>query len=226
LYFDYSTLKEHNTYTIVKPVLTALSHIVYSTRCIGKENVPKTGKLIIACNHIGTPDPGFIVANCPRKVHYMAKSELFEKKPLSKLFTLMNAFPVVRCSADRKALRFALEILKQDWVLGIFPEGRRVRNSESFSPVDGLGGVGYLARLSGADVPPCCLYREPDGRVLRPKVVVIFGHVIKNSDLGFHGENRSAETKQAAKIIMDEIKFLWDEADRKRKAQAYENRNS
>ena len=82
-----------------------------------RQNVPKEGRLIIACNHIGTPDPGFIVANCPRRIHYMAKSELFQRKDLSKLFTLMNAFPVVRCSADRKALRYALEILGKDWAV-------------------------------------------------------------------------------------------------------------
>lgn len=219
MYFDYSILKQYNTYAFVKPVLKVLSHIVYSSRCIGRENVPLKGKLIIACNHIGTPDPAFIVANCPRKVHFMAKSELFEKKSMSELFTHMNAFPVVRCSADRKALRFALEILKQDWALGIFPEGRRVRNSESVSPVDGLSGVGYIARMSGADVLPCCLYRPPEGRKFRPEVVVIFGRVIKNSELGFKGEDKSKEVKNAAVIIMDEIKQLWDEAD-------YEAKNS
>lgn len=224
MYFDYSTLSEHRTYAFVKPVLKVLSHIVYSSECVGRENVPLKGKLIIACNHIGTPDPAFIVANCPRRIHYMAKSEIFSTRFFSKLFTLMNAFPVVRCTSDRKALRFALEVLKQDWALGIFPEGRRVRNSESVSPVDGLSGVGYLARLSGADVLPCCLYREPEGRSFRPKVVVIFGQVIKNSELGFAGENKSKEQKIAAEIIMDEIKALWYEADRK--AKAYENRNS
>ena len=215
MYFDYSSVSEHKTYILVKPVLKILSHIVYSSKCIGRENVPKEGKLIIACNHIGTPDPGFIVANCPRRIHYMAKSELFRRKDLSKLFSLMNAFPVVRCSADRKALRYALDVLGKDWALGIFPEGRRVRNSESVSPVDGLSGVGYLARLSGADVLPCCLYREPEGRCFRPKVIVIFGKVIKNKDLGFEGINKSKETKNASKIIMDEIKALWNEADRK-----------
>ncbi len=213
MYFDYSTLKQHKTYSVVKPVLKVLSHIVYSSECIGRENVPLEGKLIIACNHIGTPDPAFIVANCPRKVHYMAKSDLFQRKSLSKLFTLMNAFPVKRCSADRNALRYALEILKQDWALGIFPEGRRVRDSESVSPVDGLAGVGYIARLSGADVLPCCLYRIPGDGKFRPKVVVIFGKVIKNCDLGFAGENKSQETKEAAKIIMDAIKELWHDAN-------------
>lgn len=213
MYFDYSTLKQHKTYSVVKPVLKVLSHIVYSSECIGRENVPMEGKLIIACNHIGTPDPAFIVANCPRKVHYMAKSDLFQRKSLSKLFTLMNAFPVVRCSADRKALRYALEILGRDWALGIFPEGRRVRDSESVSPVDGLAGVGYIAKLSGADVLPCCLYRKPGGRKVKPKVVVVFGKVIKNSELGFAGGNKSQETKEAAKIIMDAIKELWHDAN-------------
>ena len=226
MYFDYSDLRDSKLYTVVKPVLKVLSHIVYSTSCVGKENVPTDGKLIIACNHIGTPDPAFIVANCPRTVHYMAKSDLFEKKPLSMLFSAMNAFPVVRCSADRKALRYALDVLGKEWALGIFPEGRRVRSNESTSPVDGLAGVGYLARISGADVLPCCLYREPDGRQLRPEVVVVFGKVIKNSELGFEGKNKSAETTAASKIIMDRIKALWDEADRKRKVRAYENRKS
>lgn len=226
MYFDYSDLRNHGLYTVVKPVLAVLSHIVYSCSCVGRENVPADGKLIIACNHIGTPDPAFIVANCPRPVHYMAKSDLFEKKPLSMLFSAMNAFPVVRCSADRKALRYALDVLGKDWAVGIFPEGRRVRSSESHSPVEGLAGVGYIARLSGADVLPCCLYREPDGRRFRPKVVVIFGKVIRNSDLGFEGKNRSAENKAAAKIIMDKIKALWNEADRNRKVRFYENRKS
>lgn len=215
MYFDYSEIKENKAfYHSVKPVIKLLSHIVYSSECIGRENVPLKGKIIFACNHIGTPDPAFIVANSPRRIHFMAKSELFERQSLSALFKGMNAFPVVRCSADRKALRYAIELLKLDRAVGIFPEGRRVRNKESVSPVDALSGVGYLARISGADVLPCCLYRNPDSGKFRPRVIVIFGKVIKNTDLGFEGENRSAETRQAAQIIMDEIKELWYKADK------------
>ena len=213
MYFDYSLLKKYHTYSVVKPVIKVLSHIVYSSECIGRENVPADGKLIIACNHIGTPDPAFIVANCPRRVHFMAKSELFEKRFFAELFTRMNAFPGVRKAADRKALRYALRILENDLVLGIFPEGRRVRDSESVSPVDGLAGVGYIARVSGADVLPCCLYRIPGDGKFRPVVRVIFGKVIKNSDLGFKGENKSTETKNASVIIMNEIKALWNRAN-------------
>lgn len=213
MYYDYGSLKEHRTYAVLKPILKILSHIVYSSECIGRENVPENGRLIIACNHIGTPDPAFIVANCPRKIHFMAKSELFERRSLSCLFTLMNAFPVVRCSSDRKALRYALRVLSEDRVLGIFPEGRRVRQHESLIPTDALTGVGYLARLSGSDVLPVCLYRRPGGSRWRPLIVVSFGNVIKNSELGFDGVNRSRETKAASAKIMDEIRRLWLEAD-------------
>ena len=88
-----------------------------------------------------------------------------------------------------------------------------MRDSESVSPVDGLAGVGYIARVSGADVLPCCLYRIPGDGKFRPVVRVIFGKVIKNSDLGFKGENKSTETKNASVIIMNEIKALWNRAN-------------
>lgn len=217
MYFDYGVLKDHGTYIVVKPVLKILSHIVYSTKCIGRDNVPEKGKLIIACNHIGTPDPAFIVANCPRRMHYMAKSELFENPFLAFVFTLMNAFPVKRCSSDRKALSYALRVLEGDRVLGIFPEGRRVRQQESLAPTEALNGVGYLARVSGADVLPVCLYRRPGCSRFRPEMVVRFGKVIRNGELGFAGENRSAEIRFASAKIMDEIKRLWNETDAQRR---------
>ena len=213
MYFDYGSLKDHKTYIFVKPILKILSHIIYSSECIGRENVPLTGRLIIACNHIGTPDPAFVVANCPRKIHYMAKSDLFQRKDLATLFTLMNAFPVKRCSSDRKALRYALRVLEEEKVLGIFPEGRRVRQHESLVPTEALTGVGYLARVSGADILPACLYRKPGCSRFRPVIIVRFGKVIKNSELGFEGENRSREMKAASEKIMNERRKLWLDTD-------------
>lgn len=205
--FDYSQVKAHKLYPFVKPVLYALSHIVYDASCTGRENVPSEGKLIIACNHVAFSDPALIVANCPRTLHYMAKSELFEKPLFSFIFTSMNAFPVRRCSSDRKALRYATEILKRDWVLGIFPEGRRIGADRP--PTQARNGIGYLAGLSGADVLPCCIYKK--NRRIRSKVIIRFGRVIRNSELGFEGKNRSFEIKRASEIIMNRITELWEE---------------
>lgn len=207
MYFDYSQIKEHKLYPLLVPPLRVLSRIVYESRCYGRENVPEEGRLIIACNHVAFSDPALIVANCPRKVHYMAKSELFENPLLAKLFKNMNAFPVKRATSDRNAIRYAREILDKGWVLGIFPEGRRVRGG--VPPTQGRTGIGYLARITGADILPCCIYKVE--RPFRSKAIVRFGKVIKNSDLGFEGKDKSKEMKEASALIMKKIKELWEE---------------
>lgn len=205
--FDYKKINNGRLYTLVKPSLWLLSHGVYKYRCIGKENVPKQGSLIIACNHVAFSDPALIVANCPRKVYYMAKSDLFENRLFAAVFRNMNAFPVKRWSADRKALRYALKLLEKGCALGIFPEGRRVRGG--VQPVEARKGIGYLARVSGADVLPCCIYKTD--KKYRSELTLVFGTVIKNSEL-FSDENllSSSEGVQvASSIIMDRIKNLW-----------------
>ena len=184
-----------------------MSHIVYSYRCKGRKNITSDGGLIIACNHVAFSDPALILVNCPRKVYYMAKSDLFENRALAVLLKKMNAFPVRRWSADRKALKYAVDILKNGKVLGIFPEGRRVRGGAE--PAEARKGVGYIARISGSDVLPCCIYKEK--RRIRSKITIVFGEVIKNNEL-FPPERdlSSAHSAElASSISMDRIKELW-----------------
>ena len=208
MYFDYSVIKQHRLYPFVVPVLKLLSHIVYSTKCAGIHNVPESGKLIIACNHIAFSDPALIVAYCPRTVHFMAKSELFEMKAKAWLMRNMNAFPVKRNTSDRMALSYSKKILEKDWVLGIFPEGRRVK--ESKIPTQGKTGVAFLCRMSGADVLPVCIHKTYDG-FIRPRVKIRFGKVIRNEDLGFANIDRNEELRKATDKIMDAVKLLWEE---------------
>lgn len=210
MYFDYSDgVKNHKIYYLGKALANVLSYLVYTRMNVkGKENIPCEGGLIIASNHIAFSDPAVIVAHCPRTVHFMAKSELFED-PLKAVFMRnMNAFPVIRNHSDRNALRYAKSIIDKGQVLGIFPEGQRVRRS---SPTSGKSGVAYLARVTGADVLPVCIYRSPDDDGIRHSLMLIYGKVIKNSSLGFKGKNRGEELSAAAEIIMDAIRKLWEE---------------
>lgn len=209
MYFDYSKgVKSHKFYYLGKPTANVLSYLVYRKMSVkGKENVPKDGALIIASNHIAFSDPAIIVAHCPRTIHFMAKSELFENYFKAAFVRNMNAFPVIRNHSDRKALRYAKDIINKGWVLGIFPEGQRVRKS---SPTEAKSGVAYLARVTGADVLPVCLYRAPDDDGKWHKITLIYGKVIKNGDLGFEGKNRSEELERASEIIMERIKDLWE----------------
>lgn len=209
MYFDYTEEpREHKLYFAGKYLAKGLSYAVYKKLTVkGKENIPEKGALIIAPNHIAFSDPAIIIANCPRTVHFMAKSELFERPLKSVFMRNMNAFPVKRNNFDRDALKRAEQILDNGGVLGIFPEGRRVRNSP---PTESKKGVAYLARLTGADVLPACIYRSLDDKSIWHRLVLSYGNVIKNSDLGFNGNNKSHELSAAADLIMNKIIELWE----------------
>ena len=77
----------------------------------GREHVPPVGALLIVSNHVGAVDPALIGGWAPRPVWFMAKAELFEGR-WAWLMRAYHAFPVIRHSADRSALRRAFDILK------------------------------------------------------------------------------------------------------------------
>ncbi len=85
-----------------------------------RRNVPQSGPLLVVSNHASYFDPP-IVSNCVRRpVAYMAKEELFKIPVLAQAIKLYGAYPVSRGSADRNAIRSALEYLNKGWAVGVF----------------------------------------------------------------------------------------------------------
>nr|MDQ6885623.1 1-acyl-sn-glycerol-3-phosphate acyltransferase [Candidatus Dormibacteraeota bacterium] len=72
----------------------------------GRETVPARGPLLVVSNHVGAVDPALIGGWAPRPVWFMAKAELFSGR-WAWLMRAYHAFPVIRHSADRSALRRA-----------------------------------------------------------------------------------------------------------------------
>ncbi|MGI6552771.1 MAG: lysophospholipid acyltransferase family protein [Bacillota bacterium] len=112
---------------------------------IGKENIPLSGQLIVACNHISVLDPIVVGVSLPRPVRFMAKKELFEHPLLKWPVKALGAFPVDRSKNDVQAVKWAFKILANQEVLGIFPEGTR-RKSDSISFRSGTAGIALRAR--------------------------------------------------------------------------------
>ncbi|MGP8160380.1 MAG: lysophospholipid acyltransferase family protein [Candidatus Dormibacteria bacterium] len=118
----------------------------------GAGNVPPTGGVLVVSNHVGTADPAITGAYLPRRdLYFMAKSDYF-RNPVARWFIVgYHAFPVVRGTPDRAALRQALGLIRQGHAVLVYPEGHR-------SP-DGLlqrphPGAGFLARTAGVPVLP------------------------------------------------------------------------
>ena len=145
----------------------------------GLENVPRTGALLICANHSATLDPPMVPAFLPRGDTWsMAKSEYF-RRPLSRfIFRAYHAFPVVRHTADRAALKWSFDLLKAGHALVIYPEGTRVESGVLATPEP---GAGFLAQKAGCPVLPVALTgtREclPKGArwPRRTKVTITFG---------------------------------------------------
>ena len=113
----------------------------------GLENVPREGPLIVCPNHFGTLEPPMVPAFLPRRDSWnMAKSEYFQKPFNRWLFTMYHAFPVVRHTADRAALRRSFELLKAGHVVIIYPEGTRVEAGVLSKPESGAGFIAQKAQ--------------------------------------------------------------------------------
>jgi len=128
-------------------VAHALSRVVVQ----GLENLPRSGPAIVAPNHLNIADPPILGAFLPRKIHFMVKQEAWDNAFMGLLSRWFDAFPVRRGEADLTAYRYALKVLSEGNVLGIFPEGHRSRDGRLHP---GQPGAIILAQRSGAPIIP------------------------------------------------------------------------
>ncbi|MBJ7594462.1 MAG: 1-acyl-sn-glycerol-3-phosphate acyltransferase [Candidatus Dormibacteraeota bacterium] len=175
----------------------------------GLENVPRQGGALLVGNHVGTIDPPLTGALIPRlDVHYMAKSEAFEKARVRWIFRGFNAFPVVRGSADRAALRHTLDLLRDGHIVLVYPEGSRSPDAHLRDP---QAGVGFLARHGGVPVIPVAVWGTEQviapgrTRIHRAPVHVRYGRpvALPTSEGSARHDNRAI-----AAAIMDAISAM------------------
>lgn len=167
-------------------------------RVYGEKNLPEEGPVLLASNHVTMLDMFMIGYKIKRKVHWMAKSELFKNKLLAKIITSLGAYPVKRGSRDQSAVRTTLELLKEGKVVGIFPQGTRSKEKN----LKVKSGVAHFALDSQAYVQPVAIWGTFR---LFGKVYVRFGEPFKIE------KTQDNYTKQEyLKIAQDIIVNIYD----------------
>lgn len=196
---------------ILVRLLHFLSGWLFPVRVIGREHIPKQGKLILCSNHKSVLDPYFLLVKCPRRIYYMAKSELFtDHGRLAGWFLRkMGAFPVHRNSGDTGSVHTAITLLEKDQLVGIFPQGGCVR--EDAVPFRPKAGAALLAAKAKADILPACISCKGPVRPFH-RVTVRFGQVLPYESLGF-AQGSTKECRVAAKKIAAAITQLLEEQD-------------
>lgn len=164
------------TYTFVRILISPPTLLIYRVRAIGRENVPKSGPLVLAPNHFSQMDHFFIGLYLRRKIRFMAKSQLFGPPVLTYVYKHGGVFPVRRGHHDEKAFETAFALIDQGEMVLMYAEGGRSRGQELGEPKP---GIGRIALESGAPIVPVAVHGS--ARVRRwkrlrfPKVTVQYG---------------------------------------------------
>jgi 1-acyl-sn-glycerol-3-phosphate acyltransferase len=179
-------------------------------KCVGTENIPETGGVILAPNHISLVDPPAVGCKLKRPVRYMAKEELFKVPILGPWMRAAGTFPVRRGSADRKAIRHAIDLLQSGEVVCIFPEGTRSPDGKLQEPEL---GIGLIALKSRAPIVPAAVIGSDDvlpahsKRLHRHPITVVFGKPLTFPDLYEQKESRES-MEQIGQAVMAAIADL------------------
>jgi 1-acyl-sn-glycerol-3-phosphate acyltransferase len=204
-------------YEVTRTVVPPLARAVWRPTVEGKENVPATGPVIVASNHLSFADSLVIPIVAPRKVVFMAKQDYFTGRgPKGTLqrawFTGMGMVPVDRddTRAALASLDVALEVLGRGEAFGIYPEGTRSRDGRLYR---GRTGVAHLALTSGAPVVPVGLVGtqdlQPVGRRL-PRladVTVRFGEPLTFQSR-YDGVPSGRARREVTDLVMNAIQKL------------------
>jgi 1-acyl-sn-glycerol-3-phosphate acyltransferase len=192
-------------YDLVRLLLTPCLVLAYRARCIDSHQLPADGPVIIAPNHFSFLDHFFLAVYLRRKVHFMAKSQLF-KPPLQFVYTHGGVFPVRRGHNDTEAFKTAHVILARGDVIVMYAEAGRSRTGELGTPRPGLG---RLALESGAAVVPAAIAGSERARNWKrmqfPKVTVQFGRPLRFERV----EDPTREQAQtASEQVFDRVKTM------------------
>lgn len=144
-------------YRFLKVLALVLFFPLFRVKIIGEKNFQ--GSAILCSNHRSLADPIILSCVMKRKIHFMAKSELFDchSKLFAWLLRSLGVFPVSRNSVDKNAVHRAEELLKNGCIVGIFPQGKIVAESEGFKI---KSGASLLAMRTGVPIIPVAIYFE------------------------------------------------------------------
>lgn len=193
--------------------LGPLARGLFRAKIVGRKNVPKTGPVILASNHLSFIDSVVITLLAPRPVSFLAKDSYFTGKGakgfLSRTFFRgIGAIPVTRGvgQAAQDALDAGLGLLQEGEAFAIYPEGTRSRDGRLYR---GKTGVAWLALNAGVPVVPVALTGtdkvQPIGSkgIRLAKVTIQFGEPLY---LLRHGKADSGRARRhATDEVMDAI---------------------
>ena len=178
-------MKKYNDaflYRLLRPLITLLFKFIYRPKIVGVSNISKSGGIILAGNHNHNMDAAFLISSTKRNIHFLAKIELF--KGLKRhFFKNMGLIPVDRSKKNHKSLEIAYEYLKNNKVIGVFPEGTFGKGK--ILPFK-MGAI-KMAYETGCEIVPFAI--TGDFKIFSRNLKIEFGKPIKIKSSDLEKEN-------------------------------------
>lgn len=183
-------------YRFGRAIIKLLNLILYNIHVEGEENIPETGGVVLCPNHISNYDPLAVATHMKRQVHFMAKAELYKNFIVRKVLLAVGTIPVDRGKVSLETLKESLRVLKNGEILGIFPEGTRVKNGERRKPMEGF--VVFALKTKSPILP---VHIEGEYK-FRGKINIKFGKPIELNE--YYGKKmKPEEMSKISEKIMD-----------------------
>jgi 1-acyl-sn-glycerol-3-phosphate acyltransferase len=200
------TARPGNLHDAAKVVLRPLFKFLWRFEVTGVENIPRSGRAIIAPNHISAIDSFVVPAVLPRRITYVGKVEYLDNWKTRRLFPALGMIALDRRGGEssRVALDVAAELLHADELFGIYPEGTRTRDGFLHK---GHTGPARLAFQTGAPIVPVGiegtdLIQPPDAPVPRP---FMSARIAFGEPLDPHDYMGRAEDRVACRSMIDDV---------------------
>ena len=200
-------------YPITKRIFYPLTRL-WTKKINGVKNIPEGGNFIVAANHASYVDhlilSSILAFHIDKKIHYLAKKEHFDTFFQRTWHTHTGAIPIDRQKGGKGALKTAVKYLKNNKLIGVYPEGTRTLTGRIQRAKT---GIARLALTSKVPVLPIGLIGTfdilPKGkRIPRLKRATINIGKLMYFDKYYGKENNKKTLRLVTTIIMKEIAKL------------------
>lgn len=193
-----------------------LMPLLADVRITGREKFPVKGPLLVVGNHTAAMEVVMMTVYAPWTIEFMGSIDIPHEKLMVGIIKAYGFIPIFRGNATPSSMKAGVEVLRQNGILGIFPEGgiweSSIRRAQS--------GVAWLSYHAQAPILPIG-FGSMQGAIKkmfafeRPILKMNVGQVISPIQAQPPHKSRKQHFQDEANRIMDAVWELIPEGDRR-----------
>jgi 1-acyl-sn-glycerol-3-phosphate acyltransferase len=171
---------------------------------------PASGGYVLAANHTSFLDPVILGSSVRRRISFLMTETVWRSASSGWFYRWNRSIPLSARGGNREGLRAAREVLKQQRVVGIFPEGGISRDGKLM-----LGSPGAVALVlnEGMPIVPVGIIGADEvmpvsGGFRFRRITVRYGKPILPEEIAALGSDRKTRLREATRLIMQRIADL------------------